>query len=130
MMRVRMRRAVSVVAITVAALTATACSSPSSSDSSALPPVMADISEVNGTTVELPLDQTLVITGDDQTYTTWDADISDPDIVTFTKGRDDGSAQFNPGFEPKTQGQTEVTMNNSESGDSVTFTVKVTPGAS
>ncbi|WP_157497403.1 hypothetical protein [Leifsonia sp. Leaf264] len=88
---------------------------------------MADFSTIDGTTVQVPEGGTLDITGDDETYADWTADIADEDILTFTPGKDDGSATFNPGFEAKKEGTTDVEMKNSTSGDEVHFTVEVTP---
>ncbi|MFE6253898.1 hypothetical protein [Agromyces sp. NPDC057865] len=105
----------------------TASGGSSGGDSSALPPVIVDLGDVDGTTVEVPEGGSVDLTGDDETYTDWTADIADPSVVEFVPGRDDGSAQFNPGLTAKSVGTTEVTLDNSESGDSVTFTVDVVP---
>ena len=102
-------------------------SSGGSPESSALPPVIVDLDDVDGTTVEVPEGGSIDLTGDDETFTEWTADIADPEIVEFVPGRDDGSAQFNPGLTATSVGTTEVTLDNSESGDSVTFTVDVVP---
>lgn len=101
------------------------CSSTSGGDSSALPPVIVELDQVDGTTVEVPEGGAIDLTGDDETYTEWTAEIADPEVVEFTPGRDDGSAQFNPGLTAKSIGGTEVTLDNGETGDSVTFTVEV-----
>lgn len=98
-----------------------------SPESSALPPVIVDLHDVDGTTVEVPEGGSIDLTGDDETFTEWTADIADPEVVEFVPGRDDGSAQFNPGLTATSVGTTEVTLDNSESGDSVTFTVDVVP---
>ncbi|MBT2497871.1 hypothetical protein J7E25_02055 [Agromyces sp. ISL-38] len=95
--------------------------------SSALPPVIVELDEVDGTTVEVPEGGAVDLTGDDETYAEWTAEIADPDIVEFEPGRDDGSAQFNPGLTAKSVGETEVTLENGETGDAVTFTVEVVP---
>ncbi|WP_147309122.1 hypothetical protein [Agromyces sp. PvR057] len=115
--------------VIAAAVSATvACSSSGGGDDpSVLPPVMADVSTIDGTTVQVPNGGTLDITGDDETYTDWTAEIADEDILSFTPGKDDGSATFNPGFEAKNEGTTDVEMKNSTSGDEVHFTVEVTP---
>jgi hypothetical protein len=106
----------------------TACSSGGSTGgSSALPPVIVEIDSLDGTTVEVPEGGSVDLTGDDETYTAWTADIADPDVVEFEPGRDDGSAQFNPGLTAKSVGETEVTLENGETGDSMTFTVEVVP---
>lgn len=92
-----------------------------------LPPIMADLKTVGGSTVSVPLDNVIVLTGDDTAYKSWAATIADPTIVSFTPGKDDGSAQFNPGLSPITTGTTTVTLDNSVSGAHVVFTVEVTP---
>ena len=111
-----------------AATTPPASSSVSPSPSAQqLPPIMADLKTVDGPTVSVPLDNVIVLTGDTETYTSWTAKIEDPTIVSFTPGKDDGSAQFNPGLSPITTGTTTVTLDNSASGAHVAFTVVVTP---
>ncbi|QEO14369.1 hypothetical protein FLP10_08015 [Agromyces intestinalis] len=110
-------------------LALTGCSSggdePSDTSENVLPPVMVQLDEVDGTTVEVPLDNVIVLQGDDETFTAWEADIADPSIAEFTPGKDDGSATFDPGITPRKVGSTEVTLDNSESGDTVSFTVEV-----
>ncbi|QAY72496.1 hypothetical protein ET445_03215 [Agromyces protaetiae] len=97
----------------------------STSTPEVLPPVMVQLDEIDGTTVEVPITNVIVLQGDDTTFTAWEADIADPSVAEFTPGRDDGSAQFDPGITPLKIGETEVALNNTESGDSLTFTVKV-----
>ena len=80
--------------------------------------MIVDLGDVEGTTVEVPEGGTIDLTGDDETYTAWTADIADPAVVEFVPGRDDGSAQFNPGLTAKSEGETEVTLDNGETGDS------------
>ena len=96
--------------------------------SSALPPVIVEIGSLDGTTVELTEGSTIDVTGDEETYTDWTAEIADPAVVSFTPGRDEGGAQFNPGFEALAVGSTEVTMSNSSSGETLTFTIDVVAG--
>ena len=91
-----------------------------------LPPVIADLTAVDGTTVVVKVGGTIDLTGDDSTYTDWTASIADPAIAEFTPGRNDGSASFNPGITGLAAGSTEVTLTNSTSGTAVTFTVDVT----
>jgi hypothetical protein len=100
-------------------------SSTTEGSSSALPPVIVEVGSLDGTTVEVPEGGAIDVTGDDETYTDWTAEIADPAIVSFTPGRDDGSAQFNPGFDALAVGSTEVTLTNSSSGETLTFTVDV-----
>jgi hypothetical protein len=103
-------------------------SSGTTGDASALPPVIVDLGDVDGTTVEVTEGGTIDLT-DDDTYAAWTADIDNPDVVEFVAGRDDGSAQFNPGLTAKSVGETDVTLDNGETGDTVTFTVDVVPKA-
>ncbi|MDP3950767.1 hypothetical protein [Microbacterium sp.] len=112
-----------------AAMTVTGCA-PAASDGKTLPPVIVDIDEIDGTTVEVAEGNAIDLTGDDETYLDWTAEIENPDVVTFVPGKDDGSAQFNPGLDAEKVGESEVTLDNSTSGDTVTFTVKVTEPAS
>ena len=110
-----------------AATTPAASSSASPSPSAQqLPPIMADLKTVDGTTVSVPLDNVIVLTGDTEDFKSWTAKIEDPTIVSFTPGKDDGSAQFNPGLSPITTGTTTVTLDNSASGAHIVFTVVVT----
>ncbi len=109
------------LAVAVGSLALAGCSSPTES----IPPVIVDLGEVDGTTVEVDEGGTIDLTGDDETYAAWTADIGDPAIVEFTPGRDDGSAQFDPGLTATAPGETEVTLDNTETGESVTFTVEV-----
>ncbi|WP_306895933.1 hypothetical protein [Agromyces albus] len=120
----RGRVAASVVAVFVLAVGLIGCTP---GDSSALPPVIVELESADGTTVEVPEGGTIDLTGDDDTFTEWTADIADSDVVEFEPGRDDGSAQFNPGLAAKSVGETEVTLENGETGDIVTFTVEVVP---
>lgn len=101
------------------------CSQPGTPADSALPPVIVELDTVDGTTVEVPVGGSIDLTGDDETFTEWTADIADPEIVEFVPGRDDGSAQFNPGLTATSVGETEVTLENGDTGDTVTFTVEV-----
>ena len=94
--------------------------------SSALPPVIVEVGSLDGATVEVPEGGVIDVTGDDETYTDWTAEIADPEVASFTPGRDEGGAQFNPGFEALAVGSTEVTLTNSSSGETLTFTIDVT----
>lgn len=105
------------------------CSSsdaPGGDSTGTIPPVIVDINEIEGTTVQVGEGNVIDLTGDDETYLDWTADITDSSIVAFTPGKDDGSAQFNPGLTALKVGETEVTLDNATSDQSVTFTVEVT----
>ncbi len=123
------RSAVGLMAVG-AAFALAGCTAASDSGSETLPPVIVDINEIDGTTVEVAEGNVIDLTGDDETYLDWTAEIADPAVAEFTPGKDDGSAQFNPGVTGLSVGQTEVTLDNSTSGDTVTFTVEVTAPAS
>ncbi|ARJ06079.1 hypothetical protein B5808_13255 [Cnuibacter physcomitrellae] len=103
--------------------------SPTSSASSSagvVAPIIVAVSDVDGTTVEVPLGNALVLTSDTEPLADWTAEVSDPSVLRFEPGSSSGSAQFNPGFEALATGSTEVTMSNSSTGTTVTFTVDVT----
>lgn len=122
------RTAVGVVAI-CAGLSLTGCSSGDADgggDAGTIAPVIVDIHEIDGTTVEVTQGNVIDLIGDDETYLDWTAEISDPEVVEFTPGKDDGSAQFNPGLTALSVGDTEVTLDNSTSGETVAFTVEAT----
>ncbi|MFC6356379.1 hypothetical protein [Luethyella okanaganae] len=95
-----------------------------------VPPVIVNLMSIDGTTVEVSVGGSVDLTGDDKTFTDWNAKIADPSIVEFLPGRDDGSAQFNPGLHALQKGSTEVFLTNSSSEASVMFTVTVTPKTS
>jgi hypothetical protein len=114
------------ISIAVGALALAGCSSGGTGGSSALPPVIVDLGDVDGTTVEVTEGGTIDLTGDDKDFTHWSADIADRTIAAFVPGKDDGSAQFNPGLDALAEGTTKVTMDNSASGAHVAFTVEVT----
>lgn len=130
------RRGFAVVGLPVAlVILAAGCSSDDKSSSSTastavtssvsvLPPTIVDLSTVGGTTVAVRLGGTIDMNSD-ATVTDWTAEIADPAIVSFTPGRTDGSATFNPGLVGMAPGSTEVTMTNSSSGETTTFTVTV-----
>jgi hypothetical protein len=110
-----------------AATTTAAAPTGGSNVGNVLPPVVEDIETLDGKTVEVRVGGTVDLTGDEQTFTDWTADIADPQVVSFTPGRDDGSATFDPGLQAIGVGTSEVTLVNSSSHQTVTFTVKVTP---
>jgi hypothetical protein len=106
--------------------TATTTAPAGGGSSSVLPPIIADLNSIDGTTVEVPAGGTIDLTGDSTTYTDWTGEISDPKVAEFVAGKDEGGASFNPGIKALEAGEAEVTLNNSTSNKTVTFTVKVT----
>ena len=93
-----------VFAIVLGGVGLTGCTASGGSDAWALPPVIVSLDDVDGTTDEVPEGGTVDLTGDDETFTEWTADIADPEVVAFVPGRDDGSAQFNPGLTAESVG--------------------------
>ncbi|WP_378147639.1 hypothetical protein ACFJGV_06135 [Cnuibacter sp. UC19_7] len=89
-------------------------------------PIIVAVADVDGTTVTVPLGNALVLTSDTEPLGDWTAQVSDPAVLRFEPGSTSGSAQFNPGFESLSAGTTDVTMSNSSTGTSVSFTVDVT----
>lgn len=55
-----------------------------------------------------------------------DREIDGPEVVSFVDGRTDGSATFNPGVKAVEVGDSDVTLTNSSTGQSVSFEVEVT----
>jgi hypothetical protein len=95
-----------------------------------LPPIIVDIAEIDGATIEVPLGTMLVLaTGRHAGVAGWSADIGDPAVASFVPGRDDGSATFNPGVEPHSVGITEVTLRGGGIDEVLTFTLAVAPTA-
>src|SRR5262245_58667542 len=111
--------------VSTAATPTTALATDGSNVGNVLPPVVVDLDTLDGKTVDVRLGGTIDLTGDEQTFTDWTADVADPQVVSFTPGRDDGSATFDPGLQAIGVGTTEVTLVNSSSHQTVTFTVKV-----
>jgi hypothetical protein len=90
-------------------------------------PVTVSVNEIQGTTVEVGLNQVININTDSLAVDSYTAEIADPTIVEFVQGKDDGSAMFNPGLTPLKVGTTEVTLINAQGGiQPLTFTVTVT----
>ncbi|GGR38160.1 hypothetical protein GCM10010196_35110 [Agromyces mediolanus] len=104
-------------------------SPPASSGASVLPPVIVDLGAVDGTEVEVPVGGTVDLVGDDEHFLAWTAELSDPEVAEFVPGKDDGSAQFNPGLTALAEGDTEVTLTNDESGEKLEFTLVVVPAS-
>lgn len=114
-------------------LTAAACTSTPSEESTSqmdkvIAPIIEDVTMLNGKTVEVGLDNVLVVNADD--VTGWTAEIADPSIAEFLPGTSEGDSpdalKTNPGFTPLSIGETKVTMTSS-TGETVTFTLKVNP---
>ncbi len=94
-----------------------------------IPPVVEDVGDLQGATVDLVVGQVLSINTGDLAVDSYSGEIEDPTVAEFTKGHDDGSAQFNPGVTALAEGTTQVVLSNEQGGiQDVTFTVNVTAG--
>lgn len=90
-------------------------------------PVSVMIDELDGQTVDVPLDSVLNINVGDADVTAFTATIDDPAIAEFQPGEDDGSARFNPGVRPLAVGETAVTITDESGGlDPIEFVLRVT----
>lgn len=126
------RRFTALVLAPLVAVSLAACSDSDSDDggatptsaaggSQALPPVMVGTDVLEGTTVQVPITNTIVINAENPTN--WTGTVSDTSIATFVPGHDDGSATFNPAIKPLKAGTTTVTITNGST--TINFTVQV-----
>ena len=91
-------------------------------------PVVVSVGDLQGATVEVPLNSVLDIDTGSLDVDSYTADIADASVAEFTQGNTDGSATFNPAITPKKVGETKVTLSNKDGGiQDVDFTLKVTP---
>ncbi|MFB6611326.1 hypothetical protein ACFCVO_13460 [Agromyces sp. NPDC056379] len=127
MPRTRRRARLSLLLLVAAGLALAGCTT----GSDTLPaPVVVQLDDIDGETIEVVDGNVIDLAGDDETYTEWDAEVDDPAIVEFTPGRDGGSAQFNPGLTATAVGSTAVKLENGATGEAVSFTVEVVPATS
>ena len=111
--------------LAVAAFAASGCAA-QSVDGPVIAPVTMEIGDLQGATVELKVGQVLNIKTGDLDVTSIDGEVADPAVAEFTKGKKDGSAEFNPGVKGLADGETEVVLTHSQGGiQDVTFTVDV-----
>lgn len=90
-------------------------------------PVVVNTGDIQGTTVSVPVNSTLVLNTGSLAVDSYTATIADTSIASFVQGRTDGSATFNPGLQPLKVGETKVTLANKDGGiQDVVFTLKVT----
>ena len=94
-------------------------------------PVVTSVDDLQGTTVELAVGQSLDMNTGDLAVDSYSGEVEDPSVAEFVEGRDDGSATFNPGVTAVSEGTTKITLSNEDGGiEDVIFTVTVTePGA-
>lgn len=96
-----------------------------SSTSQLVGPVIVDVATLDGTTVEVNVDQVVDITTGDLDPADFTGKVADSMIASFTAGGPDGSATFNPAVTGLAMGSTEVELTNTKTGDVITFTVVV-----
>ncbi len=89
-------------------------------------PVTMTANELQGAEVELVVGQVLNIDTESLAVDSYSGEVSDPAVASFTEGRVDGSAEYNPGVTALAEGTTEVTMTNEQGGiQPLQFTVDV-----
>lgn len=89
-------------------------------------PVTMSVNELQGAEVELVVGQALNIVTDSLAVDSYTGQVVDARVAEFIAGRDDGSAEFNPGVTALSVGSTKVTMTNAQGGiQPLEFTVKV-----
>ncbi len=89
-------------------------------------PVTMTVNELQGAEVELVVGQVLNIDTESVAVDSYSGEVSDPAVASFTEGRVDGSAEYNPGVTALAEGTTEVTMTNEQGGiQPLEFTVDV-----
>ena len=112
--------AVIVVASTAGALAGCAASQP------VIAPVVRDVGDLLGETVQLEVGQVLDIDTGDLAVDSYRGVVADPSVARFSAGREEGGTTSNPGVEGLAEGTTEVVLSNDDGGiQDVTFTVEV-----
>lgn len=90
-------------------------------------PVTMEANDLQGAEVELLVGQALSINTGDLAVDSYSGEVADPAVAEFSPGRNDGSAEFNPGVTALKVGTTGVTMTNEQGGiQPLEFTVVVT----
>jgi hypothetical protein len=91
-------------------------------------PITMSTDELQGATVDLPINTVLNITTGSLAVDSYTADVADPSVAEFVQGYTTDTAEFNPGIKPLKEGTTEVVLTNEQGGiQPVTFTVVVVP---
>ncbi len=125
-MKLRRTLALSLAALGIAVVgTLTACS-PSGTSTPVQAPIVMDVGELQGASVDLNVDQVLDINTGDLAVDSYSGNVADPTVAEFIKGRIEGDASYNPGVRAAAPGTTTVTLSNVNGGiQDVTFTVTV-----
>lgn len=103
-----------------------ACSS-ESGETQLESPILVDTDNLHDATIEISQHRPLVVTvGLAEEAAQWtEGSVDDESVARFVPGKDDGSAQFNPGFEAVSAGTTGAQLTDPHSGDVITFTLVV-----
>lgn len=89
-------------------------------------PVVVELADLGGQTIEVPLDSELIIITDWTLVDTYSAVIADPDVAEFQPGADTGDAAFSPRFFPLEVGETAVLLSGEDDDvANVEFTIEV-----
>ena len=109
------------IAVLAGALALSACSG-----QSVMAPIVKNVGDLQGDTIDLRVGQVLDIDTGDLDVDSYTATVSDTSIAEFVQGRDDGSAVFNPGITALAPGTTQVVLSNEQGGiEDVVFEVHV-----
>lgn len=113
-----------VIAALAGALALSGCAS--SPTTPVMAPIVRDVGDLPGETIDLRVGQVLSINTGDLAVDSYTGEVTDPAIAEFTAGKDDGSATFNPGITARSPGTTKVVLSNEDGGiEDVTFEVHV-----
>lgn len=127
-----MKKWIAPLAALALAVSLSACSGGGSSSDEpiggdVIAPVTMEANDLQGASVDLIVGQVLNINTGSLAVDSYTGEVSDPSVAEFTEGRNDGSAEFNPGVTALAPGTAEVTMTNEQGGiQPLQFTVHVT----
>lgn len=122
--RVKLSRSIGVVALLVAGGALFSACSPAAP--AVIAPVVEDVGDLQGATIELRVGQVLDINTGSMAVDSYSGTVADPEIAEFVAGHTDATATFNPGVTGLAEGTTTVVLSNSNGGiQDVTFTVDV-----
>lgn len=114
-----------IVAVAAITLALSACAQPAP----VVAPVVMDVGELQGETVELAVGQVLDIDTGSLAVDSYSGEVEDESVAEFTAGREEGGTTYNPGVTALAPGTTKVVLSNSDGGiQNVSFTVEVTSG--
>ena len=114
-----------IVAVAAIALALSACAQPAP----VVAPVVMDVGDLQGETVELVVGQVLDIDTGSLAVDSYSGEVEDESVAEFTAGREEGGTTYNPGVTALAEGTTKVVLSNSDGGiQDVTFTVEVASG--